>query len=42
MDYKIIYENWISSEYLCPEGVAELKKIADDENAIKDAFGAEL
>ena len=27
MDYKVRYENWISSEYLCSEGVAELKKI---------------
>ncbi len=42
MDYKVNYENWISSEYLCPEGVSELKKISGDEEAIKDAFGAEL
>lgn len=42
MDYKVKYENWISSEYLCSEGVAELKKISEDDEAIKDAFGAEL
>lgn len=42
MDYKVNYENWLSSEYLCPEGVAELKKIGADDEAVKDAFGAEL
>ncbi len=42
MDYKVNYENWLSSEYLCPEGLAELKSIADNDEAIKDAFGAEL
>ena len=42
MDYKVNYENWLSSEYLCSEGLAELKSIADNDEAIKDAFGAEL
>ncbi len=42
MDYKVNYENWISSEYLCSEGLAELKSIEGNEEAIKDAFGAEL
>lgn len=42
MDYKVNYENWLSSEYLCSEGLIELKSIADNDEAIKDAFGAEL
>lgn len=42
MDYKVNYENWLSSEYLCSEGLTELKSIADNDEAIKDAFGAEL
>lgn len=42
MDYKVNYENWVSSEYLCSEGLAELKSIEGNEEAIKDAFGAEL
>lgn len=42
MDYKVNYENWLSSEYLCSEGLTELKSIADNDEAIKNAFGAEL
>lgn len=42
MDYKVNYENWLSSEYLCSEGLTELKSIVDNDEAIKDAFGAEL
>lgn len=42
MDYKVNYENWLSSEYLCSEGLTELKSIADNDEAVKDAFGAEL
>ena len=42
MDYKVNYENWLSSEYLCSEGLTELKSIANNDEAIKDAFGAEL
>ena len=42
MDYKVNYENWLSSEYLCSEGLTELKSISDNDEAIKDAFGAEL
>ena len=42
MDYKVNYDNWLSSSYLCDEGLAELKSIADDDKAIEYAFGAEL
>ena len=42
MDYKVNYENWLSSECLCSEGLTELKSIVDNDEAIKDAFGAEL
>ena len=42
MDYKINYENWLTSPYLRPEGVQELKAIADNEKEIEYSFGAEL
>ena len=42
MDYKVNYDNWLSSPYLCDEGLAELKAMADDDKAIEYAFGAEL
>lgn len=42
MDYKINYDNWLSSPYLCDEGLAELKAISGDDKAIEYAFGAEL
>ena len=42
MDYKVNYENWITSPYLRAEGLAELKAIANDEKEIEYSFGAEL
>lgn len=42
MDYKVVYDNWLTSPYLCPEGVKELREISDDDKAIEYAFGAEL
>ena len=42
MDYRVIYDNWITSPYLCAEGLAELTAIKDDPKEIEYAFGAEL
>ena len=42
MDYKVNYENWITSPYLRAEGLAELSAIANDEKEIEYSFGAEL
>lgn len=42
MDYRVAYENWITSPYLRAEGLAELKKIANNEKEIEYSFGAEL
>ena len=42
MDYRIEYENWLSSPLLCSEGVEELTALKDDEQAIEYRFGAEL
>ena len=42
MDYKVNYENWITSPYLRADGLAELTAIKDDEKEIEYSFGAEL
>lgn len=42
MDYRVNYDNWITSPYLCAEGLAELTAIKDDPKEIEYAFGAEL
>ncbi|MBR2385394.1 MAG: phospho-sugar mutase [Clostridia bacterium] len=42
MDYKVNYENWITSPYLRADGLAELTAIANDEKEIEYSFGAEL
>lgn len=42
MDYKVNFDNWLTSPYLCDEGLAELKTIEHDEAAKEYAFGAEL
>lgn len=42
MDYKVSYDNWLTSPYLCDEGLKELKAIEGDDKAIEYAFGAEL
>lgn len=42
MDYKVNFDNWLTSPYLCDEGLAELKSIENDEAAKEYAFGAEL
>ena len=42
MDYKVNYENWITSPFLRADGLAELAAIADDEKEIEYSFGAEL
>ena len=38
MDYKESYNYWISDAYFDDETKAELKSIANDENAIKERF----
>lgn len=42
MDYKLNYDNWLTSPYLCAEGQAELEAIADNDKEIEYAFGGEL
>ena len=42
MDYKEIYESWLSNPYFDEETKAELKAIADDDNEIKERFYQEL
>ena len=42
MDYKVNYDNWLSSPYLNAEGLNELRSIGNDDKAIEYAFGAEL
>ena len=42
MDYKMIYDNWISNPLLCTEGLNELKSIENNEKEIEYRFGAEL
>ncbi len=42
MDYKVNYENWVTSPYLRADGLAELTAIKDDEKEIEYSFGAEL
>ena len=38
MDYKEIYESWLSNPYFDEETKAELKAIADDDNEIKNVL----
>lgn len=42
MDYKSIYENWLSDKRLNAEGESELENIKNDEKEIEYRFGAEL
>ncbi len=42
MDYKVVYDTWLSDPCLCPEGKAELEEIKGDEKEIEYRFGAEL
>ncbi|MBR2336709.1 MAG: phospho-sugar mutase [Clostridia bacterium] len=42
MDYRVNYENWITSPYLRADGLAELTAIKGDEKEIEYSFGAEL
>ena len=42
MDYKVNYDNWITSEFLRADALAELNAIKDDEKEIEYSFGAEL
>lgn len=42
MDYKKLYEEWISNPYFDEETKAELKAIEQDENEIKERFYKEL
>lgn len=42
MDYKMIYDNWVSNPMLCAEGLNELRAISADEKQIEYRFGAEL
>lgn len=42
MDYKSIYENWLSDKRLNAEGESELENIKDNEKEIEYRFGAEL
>lgn len=42
MNYKMLYENWVSNPLLCAEGLNELSSIANDEKQIEYRFGAEL
>lgn len=42
MDYKKIYGEWLSNPYFDEETKAELEKIVDDENEIKERFYADL
>ena len=42
MDYKVNYDNWLTSPYICDEGLKELKAMEGDDKEIEYAFGAEL
>ncbi|MBO5525392.1 MAG: phospho-sugar mutase [Clostridia bacterium] len=42
MDYKANYAAWLNDARLCPEGKAELERIATDEKAQEYRFGGEL
>ena len=42
MDYKNVYEEWLSNPYFDEATKAELRVIADNENEIKERFYAEL
>ena len=42
MDYKLNYENWLTSPFLSEEGLKELESIKNDEAAKEYAFGGEL
>lgn len=42
MDYKVNYDNWVTSEFLRADALAELNAIKDDEKEIEYSFGAEL
>ena len=42
MDYKKVYEEWLSNPYFDEATKAELRGIADNENEIKERFYAEL
>ena len=42
MDYKSVYQSWISNPALNAEGKAELTAVSGDEKAIEYRFGAEL
>lgn len=42
MDYKKLYDEWLTNPYFDDETKAELKAIADDENEIKERFYKEL
>ena len=42
MDYKKIYDEWLSNPYFDEATKAELKSIADDENEIKERFYTDL
>ena len=38
MDYKAIYEEWLSNPYFDDGTKEELRAIADDDNEIKERF----
>ena len=42
MDYKNVYEEWLSNPYFDEDTKAELRAIAEDEKEIKERFYAEL
>ena len=42
MDYKKVYEDWLSNPYFDEDTKAELKGIAGDEKEIEDRFYMEL
>ena len=42
MDYKIVYENWLSNPKLNKDAFSELNAISGDEKEIEYRFGAEL
>lgn len=42
MDYKMIYDNWLSEARLCKEGYEELLSIKNNDKEIEYRFGAEL
>ena len=42
MDYKKVYEEWLTNPFFDEETKAELKAIENDENEIKERFFSEL